>query len=291
MKEGYYADLSSEAYHQDVAIGSSGIKKFLECPALYQHEYLSDEAKNRKETASQSIGTYAHLSLLEPDLFSAKFIVSPEFAIVNKGKSNEAKKPMNKTHSDWKDFETEAQESGKEPLLYSDYMNALKMTKAIKEHELANAMLSHGKAEMSFFAKDEETGLMLKARPDYLVSVKDLGVVLVDYKTTAIALASGKQSNHAFNLGRHIQASHHKKVAELATGGKINEVLYVVQMQEAPYLIKIFRMPTEAITQGEEQCRNALNQMAKCKENNLYPDYAHEINDYIMPSWLGLESN
>ena len=291
MKAGIYPDLSNDAYHADLAIGSSGLKAFGECPAIYWHCYLNPNREQKAESKFSGIGSHAHVALLEPHLFARDYIVAPEFAVVNKGKKNEDKKPMNKAHGDWKDFEEYAVFEGKIPLLYSEFQQSSAMAAAIKRHDLANAMLTGGKAEMSFFAVDEATGLMMKSRPDYLVKVEGVGVVLVDYKTTAISLGTSKQSNHAFNLGRQIQAAHHKTVTELATGGQIDEVCYVTQMQEAPYLIRVFRMPAEAIAIGEEQRRIALNGIAECTENGVWPDYPHTIEDMIIPGWLSYEFN
>lgn len=293
IKPGLYPDLSNEDYHKDKAIGSSGIKEFAECPALYEYKYLSGKYKN-DESKFSMIGTYAHVALLEPHLFEKNYMVSPENAVVNKGKSNEKTVPMNKTHGDWKKFAEEADDHYKRPLLYSEFEQAKAMAEAISLHDLASAMLTGGRAEMSFFAEDPETGLMMKARPDYVVKIdtpKVKGFYIIDYKTTALSLGTSKQSNHAFNLGRHIQASHHKKVTELATKSKIAGVVYITQMQEAPHLIRVFIMPEEAIEMGDMECRRHLDAMAQCHATGVWPDYPHEIEYLIIPRWMDYEFN
>lgn len=291
MLEGRYPDLSNEDYHKDTAIGSSGLKAFSECPAIYEYEYLDPNKASERANKYTSIGSHAHVALLEPKIFEQNYIVADEFAITNKGKKNEDLKPMTKIHGDWKEFAQAAETTSKTALLYSEFKQARAMAAAIKAHELANSMLTGGRAEMSFFAKDEPTGLMMKARPDYLVKVKDIGIVLVDYKTTAIPLGITKQSNHAFSLSRHIQAAHHKRVTELATGGIINEVCYITQSQQAPYSIRVFRMPYDAIIAGEAQCRIYLDGIAECWQNGVFPDYPQIIEDYIMPKWMDYEFN
>ncbi len=286
---GIWPDLDNNNYHADSAVGSSGLKEFGECPALYEYKYLSGKYKNDQSKYSM-LGSYAHVALLEPELFAQHYDVAPEFAIVNKGKKNEAKKPMNKAHGDWKEFAAEVP-AGKIALLHSEYTRASEMAAAIQNHSLAKAMLTGGKAEMSFFATDEATGLPMKSRPDYLVKVSGIGVVLVDYKTTSLSLRTKKQSDHAFGLQRQIQAAHHKRVTELASGNKIAEVFYITQMQEAPYLIRIFRMPEEGLQIGDEQCRMYLDQMADCFKTGKWPDYPHEIEDLIIPNWFHHDFN
>lgn len=291
MKEGTYEHLDNDEYHSDPAIGSSGLKAFAECPAIYWHGYVNPDRENVNGNKYVSIGSHAHIALLEPHIFDKDYSVSPEFSVVNKGKKNEKKVRMTKAHGDWDVFVESAIEEGKKPLLYSEYKQAIAMAAAIRHHEVADAMLTGGKAEVSFFAKDPDTGLMMKSRPDYLIKIPKTGVVLVDYKTTAISLGNTVQSNHAFNLKRQIQAAHHKTVTELATEGEISEVCYVTQSQEFPHLVRVFRMPLEAIKMGMEERRIYLDGIAECKARGVYPDYPQVIEDMIIPRWLDSQFN
>lgn len=291
MEPGVYQNLPNEDYHADLAIGSSGLKAFGECPAIYWERYLNPDKSQQQESKYSMLGSYAHMALLEPELFAKTYSVAPQFATVNKGKKNEETKLMHKAHGDWKKFESDALSLGKEPLLHSEYLQASAMAAVIKNHSLASSMLTGGKAEMSFFAKDEETGLTIKARPDYLVKAQDRGVILVDYKTTSLSMGLSKQSNHTFSLGRHLQAAHHKKVTELATGGYINEVCYITQMQEAPYLVRIFRLPEEALDMGYTLRRQHLDGIAECHATGVWPGYPEEIEDFIVPRWMDYDFN
>jgi len=287
MKEGIYPDLSNEDYHKDTAVGSSGIKAFGQCPAIYEYEYLDPFKAKERASKYKSIGTHAHVALLEPELFKDRYVVSDEYAITYKGQKNENIVPMNEVNSDYKIFAEKIIAAGKTPILHSKYKQALAMTAAIKRHKEASDMLSgEGLNEASFFAKDEETGLMIKSRPDRLVRTSTHGVVLIDYKTTAIPLSTTKISNHAFGLGQHIQAAHHKRVTELATGAIINEVCYIVQMSEAPYLVRLFRLPQEGIQIGNDACRIHLDGIADCWKTGIFPDYPHTIEDLIVPNYL-----
>lgn len=287
----YSHELSNENYHKDPAIGSSGLKAFKECPAIYYDQYLSLDREPYADNKATRIGSNAHICLLEPDRFKAEFIVSEEFAIVNRGKKNERLEPMNKRCGDWTAFETEVEAQGKKAITFSEFKQAQAMADIIRSHPLASRMLVGGQAEMSFFAIDSETGLMTKAKPDYLVKLPDYGIVLVDYKTTGISMQTRKQSNNAFSLGRHIQAAHHKTVAELASGGEINHVVYITQMQERPHLIRFFRMAPHSIERGLGERRQYLDNMADCYAKSEWPGYPEEIEDYVEPGYLDYEFN
>lgn len=287
----YSHELSNEDYHADPAIGSSGIKSFKECPAIYYDNYIAPDREAYMGNKATRTGSHAHICLLEPDRFKDEFRVSDEFALVNKGKKNERQEPMNRRCGDWTTFEAQTEAQGKKAITFNEFKQASAMAEVIRRHPLASRMLIGGQSEMSFFARDTETGLILKARPDYLVKLDDFGIVLVDYKTTGISMATRKQSNNAFSLGRHIQASHHKTVAEMATGGEINHVVYITQMQERPYLIRFFRMPPHSIERGLGERRMYLNEMAECYGKNEWPGYPPEIEDYVEPGYLDYEFN
>lgn len=285
-------ELTNEEYHADEAVGSSGIKTIKEsCPAIYYDKYLAENREPSDESKAMRIGSFAHIRLLEPERFKKEYAISPEFSVVNKGKKNEALKPMNCAHSDYTIFEQECIAAKKKPILYSEFEQTNAMAEVIRKHPLASKMLMNGQEEMSFFAKDPESGLMVKARPDYLVKLSDYGVCLIDYKTTAISMTTSKQSNHAFGLGRHIQAAHHKTVAELATGGQIDNVVYITQMVKRPYLIRFFRMPMHSLQRGMDERRLYLNTIAECHTNNQWPEYSSEIEDYVEPGYLDYEFN
>ena len=287
IKEGIYTpeQLSNEDYHADSAIGSSGLIKFSECPALYYAEYLDQNRPARPSSQVLRFGSAAHVTLLEPDKFDSMY------AIADPSIDKKTTKP-------WKDFKVEAEANNKEPLLYKEYESLCQMAAMIKRNELANSMLTGGKAEMSFFAKDSDTGLMLKARPDYLVRIPEIGDVIVDYKTTTISLNTQKQSNHAFGLHRYIQASHHKKVVELATGGNIAYVCYVVQMQNYPYLVRVFAMGENEIQIGNDECQVLLEKIKTCQASGIWPDdwndaqeYTSSIITYEPPAWWNYKYN
>lgn len=287
-------ELSNEAYHDDPAVGSSGLKLFSECPALYHYHYIDPvgrEERKQNNSNHQSLGSHAHVALLEPERFRAEYEIAPQMAVVNYGKKNQKTVPMNKAHGDWKEFAADTEAKGKSPLLWSEFETCKRMMEAIQRHDLANAVLSQGKAEMSFFAKCPKSGEMIKSRPDKLRKLANYGNLMVDYKTTGLALDSSSQSSNAFNMGRHIQAAIHKAGVELATGGKIDHVIYIVQSQQAPFLIRAFRMPEDCIQYGADIAEAELLKLAECRRTGVWPEYSQEIEDLIMPKWMDYEFN
>ena len=297
IQPGIYSpdQLSNEEYHADPAIGSSGLKEFMKIPAKYHYRYLDPvgrEENKEKQSKALTLGSYAHVSLLEPEKFEAEYKVSPETAVVYRDKKNEKEVPMNKKHGDWIKFEKEVEAKGKTPLLWSEFEKCVRMTAMIKRNELANAAFSNGKAEYSFFAKCPTTGVMLKARPDYLSKLSNYGTVLIDYKTTGISLDSHKQNNNAFELDRDLQGAFHKYVTGLATNGsKIEGVIYVTQEQDPPFLIRNFRMSEEDLKDAHDRMIVKLQEVAECQKSGIWPDYEQIIEDYTKPNWVNYRDN
>jgi exodeoxyribonuclease VIII len=83
---------------------------------------------------------------------------------------------------------------------------AVNMAIAVQGHPYANALLSHGKAEESFWADDTPTGLRVKARPDWY-----FGGTIVDLKTCQDASPSGFARACA-TFSYHVQAAHYLNV-------------------------------------------------------------------------------
>nr|BDD45322.1 hypothetical protein 41 [bacterium] len=268
-KPGIYNDLSNQAYHADPAIGSSGLRDFIKLPALYHWNYISPDNPGRVSTPAQEMGSAAHTVVLEPEKFDELYMVAPEEARDRRSKA-------------WTETYNQAFDAGKTPILFKEYQKLMEMVEAFRSHPLATKMVVGGVAEQSHFAKDPTTGIIMKARPDYLIA----GEYMIDYKTTGIDLGVTNFSRHEFNMERHIQAAHHKAVVELTTGQKIKEVLHIAQMQKPPYFIRIFRIPEDWLEFGEDTRRTGLDNFAHCLKNKDFPAYpVNEIEDLILPNW------
>lgn len=128
IEPGAYYDITNEQYHTGPGVSSSGIKKLLDCPSKYKHEYLDG---NRKEPTRELIlGTAFHTKLLEPGLFH--------------------KELENKVVRDNVD------------MLNGMYDSVMMDPVIGKIFQTDN-----GAAELSIFDTDKTTGEMVKTRPDW----------------------------------------------------------------------------------------------------------------------------
>lgn len=298
----YSHQLSNEDYHADPAIGSSGLKKFMECPALYYAHYINPKGKeNRPKSDALTFGSQAHLKLLEPDVFEESFMVSEEFSVLKSGENKGASVPMNKAHASYKSFAAECRKAGKEPLLHSDFEMLCEMAAMLKNDPLINACFTGvGQNECSFFAKDEITGLVMKSRPDRVVNLQGVGgykYIIIDYKTTAGDLGDVAQEQIKRREKRHLQAASHIAPIEGIMNIKIDAVIYICQSKEYPYLARAFELDPGDIEIGNDERRNALDGytdhkgiyhkgLSECAKDGIWPSYSgitkyQRLRDYV----------
>lgn len=272
LPPGVYNDLDIDAYHSDPAIGSSGIKAFLESPRLYQYQYLTADAERAQPSRSMIKGSATHTILFEPHLFQDLFdIAQPEME--------------DRRAKGWKALNDEAAFQGKTLLLYKEYQGLKAMRDQLHQHEIIRNMLGfEGHAEQSHFILDGETTLMVKARPDRLMLNQG---VIIDYKTTKTSLDIRAFADHSFRMGRHIQAAHHRAVVQDSLNIEIKSIIHIAQMQEPPYLCRVFVLQEDWLRIGDAERKKALAQIAECQAKQDYPSFmdGHIVVDLPVPAW------
>ncbi len=155
LKEGIYFNMPIQDYHNDPSISCSGVKNLLDNPLTYWWNSALNPNKQPIDSADSAAliyGKAAHCLLLEPEKFDDEFIVvaprircDSERIII--------REPIFKTIKESID--------------------------KIKQNKSYDNWFKGGYPEVSIFWQDEGTGLMCRARFDYL----SLGFI-DDYKTT-----------------------------------------------------------------------------------------------------------
>jgi len=255
---------SNEAYHANKSIGSTLLKKISLKSLLHA---LTEE---KKESAALDLGSAVHCAILEPEKFKSNFIVSPKFDRRTKeGKANAEA------------FEQEAQ--GKTVLSEDQIEIVTGILENLKTHEIAMGMLSGGEAEYSYYAIDEETGLEIKCRPDYLGDN-----CLIDIKTCQDASSDGF-IRACINFGYHIQAAFYLDVYNKANGTNIKEFYFVAIETSKPFAINTFLIGEAEIALGRMQYKRALKTYKKFLENpDTLKDFGYEkkINEIVFQDWV-----
>ncbi|OBK92622.1 hypothetical protein A5646_03310 [Mycobacterium sp. 1245499.0] len=190
--------------------------------------------------------------------------------------------------TDWRtkaarDARDAAHAEGRIPVLGDEYRMAVLMRGAIREHPVAADLFTDGEAEQSLFATDPDTGMKLRARPDWMTT-RDGRLWLVDLKTSVTA-EPGAFARRAADYKYHLQAAFYVYVARLLGLDDGAAFILVAVEKEPPYLVSVVEFDAEAMIEGARLARNAIDTYARCTELDDWPGYIPGITSISLPYW------
>lgn len=250
-------DIPEDVYHADPVAGGSlsqsGARTLLKCPAKFQWEREHGRPPKREWDA----GRAAHHLVLG---------VGPELVLFpGTGKNPEAWQKQD-------DIAAVAQlrAEGKVPLRPSDWAMVHAMAAALRSDRLAAAMLrpDSGAAEQTLIWRDDKTGVMCRARIDWL---RDSGDV-VDYKTTNDASPSALTRSVA-KLGYHIQRAQYTDGVRALGLADAPRFVFIAQEKEPPYVVTCAQLDDEYAAIGTAAIGRAREIFRDCTESGYWPGY------------------
>jgi len=180
---------------------------------------------------------------------------------------------------------------GKVPLRAADMVAAYAMADAVKVHPLAAKLLRDGKPERTLIWRDPATGVMCRAKADWLR--KD---GIVDLKTCESA-APDALSKAAHNYGYAIQAPFYLRGLRseswrfMSPYGPVEPFFVHIAVEKTPpYLVHVNQLTERAMAWGERQVSQALEIFRDCTAAGEWPGYpTDEITDIDLPAWVRTE--
>lgn len=270
---GVYDGIPIDVYHADrTSLSASGAKEILaSCPAKFR--YLQDHPS--EPTPAMEFGTLAHAVILgeEPEL------VVCDYASWKSGKAQEEKLDVLAT--------------GKIPVLPKEKSRLEGMAAAIRNHETAGPLFAPGtgKAEQSLYLPHRPTGVMRRARPDWLPYFTGGRLRVPDLKTCASAHLDAIEKDVA-NYRYYQQAPWYLDVIKGLglCGDEEPAFLFVFIEKEPPYLITVVELIEPYMKAGRKENVSALHLYADCLAKNDWPDYMRPYTTYLPqvapPVWL-----
>jgi hypothetical protein len=194
VKPGIYLNMPEEEYFAAKALSCSGMKQLAVSPLNYWHRNLNPDFVRGEETYPQRLGKAVHCRLLEPSAFADRYAVElsaddvPGALItMDDMKAFLAEHGLSTTAKRKQDLIDRIQDSGIPAIIWDNEVanhaqatagrvllgkveadGIEKLASAVLADQYAAATLSGGVPEVSFFVRDPETGVMLKARMDYV---------------------------------------------------------------------------------------------------------------------------
>lgn len=291
-------NMPSEVYHSIEGLSNSGLKMLLDCPARYYYKYLSGEYEP-KEKPSFKIGKACHCYILEgQEVFEQKYWSNPysdlnKADIVNLLIDNYG---YDKTISKFLVSDLMGMllnHAGIEPkeieLNKNELNQVIGTARAIKENKHALAAFSQkGESELSLFWKDEETGVLLKCRPDFLPYDCKL---VPDYKT-ACSVNPETFYGDFIKFGYHVQAAMYREGIKAVSGIDVESFFFVAQEKEPPYITQVYLPDDSIIDYGKKAARKAINIFLECQAKGFWDTYtSHVIQMSLEPRPEELPTN
>lgn len=254
---GIIEGMSNEVYHETAGISSSAVK------AVYKKSLAHWKGEKRSQTAAFTMGTAIHSLLLEEDR-----------DLVIKG-------PKTKASAAFKTMKEDLLED-QVLLTEVEYNVAHRVAKGALDNPTCKAALRHKdrRNEVSIFAKDPRSGLVLKTRPDLMIESEQ---TVYDVKSTQDASPQGFASECS-KYAYFIQGAFYVYVCKLA-GLDIKEFNFIACEKTAPYVSHMHVLGPEAMEWATEHMHKTLAVMALA---NVKEEFGTGWGDYSIlekPRW------
>ena len=259
IEPGIHHGVAMADYLRLPAVGASDLWTLkTECPFM---------ARWRKDhpdegTAATRLGSAMHTLTLEPDAFAARYAVRP----VDGPRANS---------NAYKEWAAEHVNAGREIITADDWATMQAMRAAMPK--AARRLLSIGKPEATALCRHDETGLLLKCRPDWMRE----GIV-VNLKTTA-DIRPHKWAAQAASLGYHASAAMTIDILEEITGERW-EYCWLVVGKDPPHISYIAQMSPADIEVGRQDYRASLLTWSACERTGEWPAWGDTIT-ISLPAW------
>ena len=256
--------VSRAAYEQIDAVNWTTLREMRRSPLHYLYRWDHPT----KETEPMRIGRAAHAAVLEPERFAADYVIF-------EGPRRQGKA--------WEAFEEAASADGKEILKAPEHERCRAIAAAVRAHPVVASYLAQGRAEQTIVWRDEETGLWLKGRLDWLCDVPG-NAALADLKVTA-ELDAYRLGAGVSRLGHHIQIALYMR--GLRALGLLMPAKLIAVEAEAPHDVGVFSVEGDALTAGDEDAGRLLRQVADCVKSGEWPGrYGDTEMPLTLPSWV-----
>lgn len=242
--------LSSQLYHEDPAIGSTGLKLILRSPAHFRYQEPVEH-----DTRAKQLGTALHCALLEPDRFPLTYHVAA---------CDDRRSALYKGLA--------ADVGAAYVLTETEHRRILGQQRAAYRNKEAKEYLEYpGRYELSVFATCPETGIRVKCRFDK--KLDDLRALDLKKTQDAREWAFGRSID---SYMYYMSVAFYMDVWYWATGEKITAMPLMAIEEKSPYSCKMHHIADDYLQQGRYEYRQALIKYADCLEKDEWPDYEED---------------
>jgi hypothetical protein len=264
--EGVFPGLSEEEYRAAPGIGQSLLKAFDAEPT--PAHFIESLSRPKEVTEAMEFGTILHTAILQPDLLSEAYYVKPE--------------PWDGRTTACKVWKTAHQDR---PVITKEQEDSIpKIKETVLSLPVAGDIIRTGQKEVSFFKRDEETGLLLKCRVDAIATDTDGNTHLVDLKKVRRAHAAAERfSVQCVDRGYDVQCASYLHI----TGA--SRFVFVAMEDEPPFDAELWELDAKDVAEGLMKWRSMLSRYAAAVAEGTWPGYTRAVKKLTLPPWAKLK--
>lgn len=272
---GWYDGVPLPVYHSAKitaapSVSSSGLRKlWATSPKHFYADwpYNPDrEERDEEESEAFILGRAAHHLYLGEDNFALEFIERPAKVAGLAWQGNRL---------ECKAFLKAQADAGRTVLTPGTVKTIRGMAKSLAAEPLAVDLLQ-GAVEQTLIAKDPETGIWLKARPDVIPTSDGM---FADLKTTPSVLDIDlKMTLRKFSY--NMQGALIWEVCDLL-GLPFEGLVLVFCEKKSPYCTRIVELTDEDLSRGRMQNRAMIRQLKKCIDTGTWPGPGKSDAEYF----------
>lgn len=263
---GIYPDVPMEHYLACEAVAAHDLFNFYDrCPAyaIARHPSHPNPEPDR-ESDALALGELAHALILEGEAtVYARYAVKPDdmsFA-TREGKA-------------WR-----ADHEHLEIVTDDEMAEARCIRDAVMNHATARKALEGTDREVTLLAKDPETGVPIKNRPDAM-----RGNLVVNIKT-AVNAKSRVWSAAAVKYGYHVSEAMTAHILRTIGAPPRPYVYLIIEKAKRNPIVQVRTLPDVLGALGEAIMRKSLREWARCAEIGNWPPYHDDVREAETPPW------
>jgi hypothetical protein len=267
VNPGIYHDLDADVYHSGPGLSNSQLNDFARSPFHYFQLHRNPARPARETKGGQLEGSLAHCAILEPDSFASRYVIGPS---------------VNRNTKVWKEFIES--NTDRIAIQQDQYDVAFGQAVSIRLLPQINALLANGKPEVSAYWNDPQTGVLCRARPDFVADVNEESVILLDVKTYSDA-DPREFERQVSRKGYARQDAHYSTGYSRASGKRVVGFIFVCVESNYPFAASASMLDDESRAAGFRQVQDLIANFSQCEANNAWPAFGQEIHQIALASW------
>lgn len=280
--------MSNDDYHAHKAVSRSMLCELEKSPKKYWYKYLSGEHEE-ESTDALKIGSAFHTLVLEPEKFAEVAVIVPDDKRRPTKAQINAKKPSDSTVlliEWWEKFDAEY--GDKAQLKEKEVEQIKAMARSLRETPEAQKLLAKkGMIEPSIFWTDEDTGVNVKTKPDFIWQDKS---VAVDLKSVANADKDSFEKSVG-DYGYDLQAYMAMEAIRRLNGKAPDIFVFACVEKKPPYETAFYVASEDVLKAGEVKYRYLLNKLKHCRVNDTWPSKVRGLKQIGVKPWQQTKIN